>query len=264
MTIALGGYLEDLICAWLRGTNMPAVPTLELGLSTADPTDAGSGITEPGGGYARQAIAFGALSVTESPGVQMSNNALIQFTGLGVSVITHVFITDASDNLLWYGPVTSTRAVQAGSDFDFQSGDITLTIGGIFSSYLASEVMNWCKGVAMDAAPTATFMALSKANPLRDHSGFNEVGTSIGYDRQEITFGAPSSSVGVGTTILNTSAVTFGPATTGTWGACTHGVIFDDAVTPNPLIYAPLSSPKSVVIGEGIGLATGTIGIVVR
>lgn len=264
MTIALGAYLEDLICDWINGTNMPAVPTLELGLSTADPTDNGAGIAEPGGGYARQSIAFGALSVTESPGVQMSNNALIQFTSLGASTITHFFITDASDNLLWYGPVTSTRAVQNGSDFDFQAGDITLTIGGVFSSYLCTEIMNWIKGIAMDAAPAATYVALSKANPLRDHSGFNEVSGSIGYARQAVTFGAPSNSVGVGTTILNDIAVTFGPATTGTWGSCTHAVIFDDAGTPNPLIYAPLSSPKSVVIGEGIGMATGTIGILVR
>lgn len=260
----LGSYLEDLIADWLRGTNFPSVPTVRIGLSTADPTDGGSGITEPGGSYARQPITFGTISIANDPGVQMANDALIQFTGLGASTITHVFIITTGDDLLWHAPITSVKAVQAGSTFDFQAGDISVTIGGVISAYLGENVLDWMKGSAMPAAPAALSMALSKADPTRDNSGFNEVGTSIGYTRQAVAFGAPSSLVGTGTSMSNSAAVTFGPATTGTWGSVTHGVIYDDVGTPNPLLYGPLSSPKNVVIGEGIGWAPGAIALLIK
>lgn len=260
----LSSYLETKIANWLRGTAFGSTPTLRLGLSTADPTDNGAGIAEPGGSYARQAISFDTISTSEDPGVQMFNDTLIQFTGLGASIITHAFIIDLSGNLLWYGPITSTKAVQAGSTFDFQVGDIGVTIGGVISAYLGQKVLGWMKGSAFPSAPAALSMALSKANPLRDNTGFNEVGTSIGYTRQAVAFGGPSSVVGTGTTIANSGTVTFGPATTGTWGSVTHGVIYDDVGTPNPLLYGPLSSPKNVVIGEGIGWAPGAISLLIR
>lgn len=260
----LGQYLELKIANWLRGTAFGAVPTLRLGLSTADPTDSGSGIAEPGGSYARQAITFDTITTTESPGSQMWNDTLIQFTGLGASTITHVFICDLSSNLLWYAPVTSVKAVQAGSTFDFQVGDIGVTLGGVLSKYLSEKVLGWMKGSAFPAAPAALSMALSKADPKRDNSGLNEVGTSIGYVRQAVSFGAPSSVVGTGSTLSNTNTVTFGPATSGAWGSVSHGVIYDDVGTPNPLLYGPLSSPKNVVIGEGIGWAPGAISLTIR
>ena len=106
----MSSYLEDLIADWLRGTNFPSVPTLRLGLSTADPTDDGSGIAEPGGSYARQAISFDTISTADDPGVQMYNDALIQFTGLGASTITHVFIITTGGNLLWHAPVSSVKS----------------------------------------------------------------------------------------------------------------------------------------------------------
>ena len=65
----------------------------------------------------------------------MWNDTLIQFTGLGASTITHVFICDLSSNLLWYAPVTSVKAVQAGSTFDFQVGDIGVIVASSSSVY---------------------------------------------------------------------------------------------------------------------------------
>lgn len=61
-TLAKSNYMEDGVLNTMRGSALAAW-TPYLALSTANPTEDGSGIAEPSGGaYARQAVTMGAPS----------------------------------------------------------------------------------------------------------------------------------------------------------------------------------------------------------
>ena len=64
-------YLEERIYRWLvLAEAMPTAPmAVYLGLSTADPTDDGSGLAEPGSAYARQSVTFAAPQSTVGQGL---------------------------------------------------------------------------------------------------------------------------------------------------------------------------------------------------
>jgi hypothetical protein len=246
------GYLAD----WLRGIAMPAAPaSLRLALSTADPLDTGAGLVEPGGGYTRQPITFGAITVNESPGVSMSNNAVISFTAMPAVTITHVAIYTVGGVMLWYAPVDSVKATQAGSTFDFIAGDVTVTLGGTISGYLGSAFENWMKGTAMPTAPTSLLLRLSAGNPFRNASGVAPPSGGAGYSDQAFTFGPKTFTSGIGTSMANVAAIIFATATA-LWPAITHSAVYDQTGTAM-LLYGALTVPVVVPTGGGFGVAIG-------
>jgi len=109
-----------------RNTALTSPAAVYLALYTVTPTDAGGGTQVTGGGYARQAITFGAPS-----GGSISNTSAVSFTASGASFgdIVAVGIFDASTggNLLaWDGITTAT--VGDGDTINFAIGNITVTL----------------------------------------------------------------------------------------------------------------------------------------
>ena len=125
-------YLEDNICDWLNGAAMPAAPaSLTLALSTADPLDDLSGLAEVAGfGYARQAIAFGAITSTNGVGSQMSNTGAITFTAAGGAwgIISHYVIYTIGGDGCFHGAFAASKNIADGDSFVVNIGDITITI----------------------------------------------------------------------------------------------------------------------------------------
>lgn len=126
----LSNYLEKKLLDHANGVLAFTMPTaLYLALSTADPTDDGSGLTEPtGAGYARQPLAMNAADVNNASG----NSTDVTFTASGGNwgTITHVAIFDAATggNMLWHGPMAAAKTINDGDSLTFRAGDIILSL----------------------------------------------------------------------------------------------------------------------------------------
>jgi len=130
-------YLERKIANHvLKNTPYTPPETVHVALFTADPTDTGDLTNEvaTAGGtlYARQAVAFTALT-TETTG-QASNSAQIEFPEAGAAwgTVTHIGIMDSdvegSGNMLFHGELTTARAVDAGTQLIFKAAQLTVTL----------------------------------------------------------------------------------------------------------------------------------------
>jgi len=103
-------------------------PTVYVGLSTADPTDAGSGIAEPSNGYAREAHA----SWDVASGGATENTGVITFdTPTGSwGTITHHFLSNAltSGDMLFYGALDTSQEPDDGDTVQYVDGAIDITM----------------------------------------------------------------------------------------------------------------------------------------
>jgi hypothetical protein len=125
---AMSNYLENaLINATLRNTSFTSPATVYVGLYTSDPTDANTGTEVSGGSYAREAVTFGA----PSNGVS-SNSALIEFNQATATwgTVAYMGISDAltSGNLLYYGALTSSKVIENGDVFKFDTAALSVTL----------------------------------------------------------------------------------------------------------------------------------------
>jgi hypothetical protein len=124
----MSNYLENaLINAVLR--NIPYTPpaVVYLALYTTDPTDADVGTESVLGAYARQPSAY----VAPTNGVT-TNSADITYPVVtsGSATITHIGVRDALTvgNLLFYGPLITTRALITDNQLVFKAGQISVTL----------------------------------------------------------------------------------------------------------------------------------------
>lgn len=123
----LSDFLEnELLDHVFRNSAYAQPATVYLALYTAAPTDAGGGTQVSTGGYARQAITFGAAA-----GGAIANTAAVSFTAAGANfgTITHVGIFDALTvgNLLAWKAITSV-VINDGDTLTFPIGDIDVTL----------------------------------------------------------------------------------------------------------------------------------------
>lgn len=128
---SFSNYLEVELLDHVVGKTSYAMPTVYIAASTADPTDAGSGIAEPvGGAYARVATS-GATWAAAAAGA-ISNAAAITFPEATGSwgTITHFAAYDAltGGNFLFHGALTVSRAITTGDTLQFPIGDLDITL----------------------------------------------------------------------------------------------------------------------------------------
>lgn len=129
---AKSDYLEGALQDHTFGIASYTAPaTLYIALSTADPTDAGSGLAEPSGGaYARASVTNNGTNWTRSAG-QISNANVISYAQAtaGWGDISHFAIFDAltGGNMLYYGAITG-GAVTINTNDTPEWGVGTLTV----------------------------------------------------------------------------------------------------------------------------------------
>lgn len=105
-------------------------PTLYVGVSTANPLDDSSGVAEPGGSsYTRVATTAASWQRTEG---QVSNATQLAFpeaTGSWGS-LTHFAVFDAATagNVVFYGVLTTAKAIAANETLRFPVGNLTFTL----------------------------------------------------------------------------------------------------------------------------------------
>ena len=116
-------YLRNALLNTLRNQSF-SVATVYVSLHDDDPGDSGDNeIT--GGSYARQAV-----TLTQPSGGASESVADVEFTDLPAVTLTHVGLWDAATNgnFLWGGPLTQSKAVDAGDSFVVLAGDLDLEI----------------------------------------------------------------------------------------------------------------------------------------
>lgn len=120
-------YAENAILNHVfRNVALTSPAAVYLALYTTAPTDAGGGTEVSGGGYARQAITFGA----PASGV-ISNTSAVSLTATGANfgTITAVGVFDAASggNLVaWDGIVSAT--INDGDTISFPIGEIDISL----------------------------------------------------------------------------------------------------------------------------------------
>lgn len=105
-------------------------PTLYLAVSTANPTDAGSGAAEPSGnGYARVTTSAASWSRTGNIVENAAELAFPEATG-SWGTLTHFALYDASTggNLIIHGTLTTSKAIAANETLRFPAGNLTFTL----------------------------------------------------------------------------------------------------------------------------------------
>ena len=125
---AMSNYLENKVLDYvLRDQADWAPAAVYLSLHTADPTDAGTGAEVSGGSYARQAITFNAAHATAGT---IDNSSAEEFTNMPGVTVTHIGVWDhpSAGNLLFYGAVSSSKAVTAGDTISLAAGALDITL----------------------------------------------------------------------------------------------------------------------------------------
>ena len=132
--MSFSDYLETKVLDHVFGKIAYTMPTVYVGLSTADPLDDGSGLAEPvGGAYARVATtgATWNAAVAGAPS-SINNAAAISFPQATASwgTVTHFALFDAATggNLLGSGALTAAKAVANGDTVKFDIGQLSATL----------------------------------------------------------------------------------------------------------------------------------------
>lgn len=124
---AMSDYLENAIGNHiLRNIAYTSPTTVYCALYTVAPSDAGGGTEVSGGGYARQAVTFGA----PSNGV-FTNSADVVFpiatANWGTIVAFALFDAATGGNMLIYGNLSSPKTINSGDQFRFPAGQLSVT-----------------------------------------------------------------------------------------------------------------------------------------
>jgi hypothetical protein len=148
------------------------------------------------------------------------------------------------------------------------------------TDFLENKLLDWffrAQAIGVTGAsagagtgPTTLYVGLLTAAPSDTGGGTEVTTTSSAYARVGVTSGLTawlstqgntSASTGSNGTISNAAAVTFPtPSGSNNWGVITHFALFDAASSGNMLIWAALTTPKTVNIGDAApAFATGAL-----
>lgn len=110
-----------------------------------------------------------------------------------------------------------------------------------FSSYADNKLIDHLLGSGTYTKPSTLYLALYVGDPLTTGAEVSTSGSA--YARQAITFTIS------GGTASNTSSVEFSAATTN-WGTLDYCAIYDASTNGNMLVSAPLTSAKTIAVGD--------------
>ncbi len=128
------GVSNQTLDAWLGSTTL-GPGTVYVALFTAAPTAAGGGTEVSGGGYARVAVTNNATNFPAASAASKSNGAAIDFGTASAdwNTITHAAVVKTSagalgtTDIIYAGPLTTSRTVLNGDSFKIPVGGATFT-----------------------------------------------------------------------------------------------------------------------------------------
>ena len=124
-------YWENKILDHIFGKGSYTPPTIYVGLSTADPTDDGSGLAEPSGNaYTRVQTSASDWNAASSSSLDnVGDITFAQATG-NWGTITHFALFDAATagNMLAHGTLSQPKAVGESDTARFEAGDLDICL----------------------------------------------------------------------------------------------------------------------------------------
>lgn len=121
-----------------------------------------------------------------------------------------------------------------------------------FTNDLETRVLQWALTNESPTRPTAWYVGLFTAAPGETGGGTEVSGGS--YVRKAVTFTVS------GNTASNNAAIEW-PTATGSWGTITHVAIFDADTAGNMLVYASLTSSKTISTGDVLRIPSGDLDV---
>lgn len=226
---SISDYLENELLDHIFETGAYVVPTIYIALSTADPTEDGSGIAEPvGNNYARKAHA--AWNAAALRAITNDGEITFNMSSGAWGTISHYAIFDdlTAGNMLAYGSLTIPKAIVANNTPSITDTDIevSFTTGG-FSDYLALELLDHVFGNGVFAQPSI-HVALSTTIPTDAANVTEPPGNN--YAR----VAHPNWDVAAAGATENTGEIVFNTPS-GSWGLCVHTVLYDALTAGNYL-----------------------------
>ena len=248
-------YEDKILNHILKNTELTQPTNIYLALSTADPTEDGSGISEPSGnGYARALV----NTWNAASNRQTANTNDINFnTATGSwGTITHWALYDdlTAGNIIAHGSFNVSKTINAGNTAFCPAGALTVSFnsGGI-TTYLANKILDHIfKNTALTQFANL-YVGLSTSNPGDSGSLAGEP-SGNGYNRVLNN----SWSVASGGSSSNSAIITF-PTATGSWGTVTHGFIADASTSGNVLLYGSLNSSTPVTTNDVLRFNTSQL-----
>lgn len=260
-TAVISDYLETkIINHVLRNTAYTSPGTsVYVSLHTADPTDAGSGTEVSGTSYAR--IQVTAWDVPASRATQNTNAITWSAAGSNWGTVTHIGIWDASTvgNLLFYGALTTSKAVPSGVTFSIAAGDLDVSLTGAFSTYLGNALLSHVlRNTAYTSPGTSIYVSLHTVTLTAAMTETEVSGSN--YARVQVTaWDAPGATNGA---TQNTNAINFATPS-GSWGAITSVGVFDALTTGNGLFFGNVDTSFTPTSGDTVQYAAGALDITV-
>jgi hypothetical protein len=124
-------YWENKILDHIFGKGSYTPPTIYVGLSTADPTDSGSGLAEPSGnGYARVQTSASDWKAASNGSLDNAGNITFNQATGNWGTITHFVLFDATTggNMLAYGTLSQSKLISASDTARFEAGDLNISL----------------------------------------------------------------------------------------------------------------------------------------
>ena len=124
-------YWENKILDHIFGKGNYTPPTIYVGLSTADPTDDGSGLAEPSSNaYARVQTSASDWNTASGGSLDNANDITFpQATG-SWGTRTHFALFDAATggNMLAHGALSQSKTIGSGDTVQFAAGDLDVSL----------------------------------------------------------------------------------------------------------------------------------------
>jgi hypothetical protein len=124
-------YWENKILDHIFGKGSYTPPAIYVGLSTADPTDDGSGLAEPSGnGYARVQTSASEWNAASNGSLDNASDiSFAQATG-SWGTITHFAMFDAATagNMLAHGVLSQSKSISESDTARFEAGDLDISL----------------------------------------------------------------------------------------------------------------------------------------
>jgi hypothetical protein len=121
-----------------------------------------------------------------------------------------------------------------------------------FTNDLETRVLQWALTNGSPTRPTAWYVGLFTAAPGETGGGTEVSGGS--YVRVAVTFTVS------GNLATNSAAVEW-PTATATWGTITDVAVFDADTGGNMLVYASLTSSKTIASGDVLRIPAGDLDV---
>jgi hypothetical protein len=124
-------YWENEILDHIFGKGSYTPPTVYVALSTADPTDAGSGLSEPSGdGYARKQTSASDWNTASGGALDNANEIAFNEATGSWGTITHFALMDAASggNMLGHGALSESKTIGSGDTAKFAAGDLDVSL----------------------------------------------------------------------------------------------------------------------------------------